>query len=393
MRGSSSALLIAVILITTCCRVLDGGVPSLIRLSDGERDYTGRLEKMSQALCWLVQRDGRLQEFEIDKLKSFKKVGTRFLPFTDSEVRSELLREFGREYEVRGTRHFLVCAARGRARHFAPIFEDVYGAFHREFTTRGFTIKEPEFPMVAIVFADRSSYLAYCKRDESPGAAAAVGYYSPRSNRIALSERPRTVQRRTGPNDNPIRTALGGSPRRCSSCAGGVVLPTIDASLESTLIHETTHQIAFNTGLHKRIGDTPRWTVEGLATLFEAPGIRNRSPGRATAARVNRERYVWYGNYRKSRRKPRSLEAFIASDAKFGSGHALDAYSEAWALTFYLFETRTTTYAKYLKRISERDPLEKYTAKQRVADFKAEFGEDIERLEGNLLRYYDRLQL
>ena len=42
-----------------------------------------------------------------------------------------------------------------------------------------------------------------------------------------------------------------------------------------TIIHEATHQTAYNVGVHKRFIAAPRWMVEGLATMFEARGVWN----------------------------------------------------------------------------------------------------------------------
>src|SRR5204863_7870023 len=126
---------------------------------------------------------------------------------------------------------------------------------------------------------------------------------------------------------NPFRLpfASGGDPAFWGSFEG---------SLKDTMIHEATHQVAFNTGLHSRVGENPKWVVEGLATVFEAPGIRSSGAGPAVKNRINRERFIWFGNYAKARRKPKSLEAFLSSDDLFKSA-VLDAYSEAWAFSFF----------------------------------------------------------
>jgi len=36
----------------------------------------------------------------------------------------------------------------------------------------------------------------------------------------------------------------------------------------STIVHEATHQIAFNCGLHTRLSDCPVWFSEGIAMYF-----------------------------------------------------------------------------------------------------------------------------
>ena len=43
----------------------------------------------------------------------------------------------------------------------------------------------------------------------------------------------------------------------------------------STIVHEATHQIAFNCGLHTRLSDCPRWFSEGIAMYFETPDLRS----------------------------------------------------------------------------------------------------------------------
>ncbi len=96
----------------------------------------------------------------------------------------------------------------------------------------------------------------------------------------------------------------------------------VEGNLHDTIVHETTHQVAFNTGLHSRIGQTPKWVIEGLATMFEAPGIRDSQKSSSPKSRINRSRYVWFGNYMQSRRKPHSLADFVGDGRPLRFGHA-----------------------------------------------------------------------
>jgi hypothetical protein len=51
-----------------------------------------------------------------------------------------------------------------------------------------------------------------------------------------------------------------------------------------TIIHEATHQTAFNVGVHRRFAAEPRWLVEGLATMFKPPAFeRDTTTRRPTA--------------------------------------------------------------------------------------------------------------
>ena len=198
--------------------------------------------------------------------------------------------------------------------------------------------------------------------------SAMLGYYLPMSNRVLLYE--------TGTLDAPT---------------SGRSLAAIPDNLRDNMVHEATYQVVYNTGLHSRIGDNPRWVVEGLATVFEAPGIRNTSSSATSKFRINRGRYIDFQNFAEKRRKLVSLEEFVASDLMLQSATS-DFYSQAWALSFYLVETRPSQYAMHLKRTAERDRLKSYSSKQRVADFKEVFDEDLEWIEVGFLRYLQRLK-
>ncbi|MBT4864774.1 MAG: DUF1570 domain-containing protein [Planctomycetaceae bacterium] len=354
-------------------------------LVEGET-HQGKVEALGENDCWLLGRDGRMIRLRLNDVKSFRRVEPKFRPYPAAEMRDRLQREFGKEYEVVGSGRYLVCAPRGRAKRYVELFDDIYRTFRVNFGARGFQLSKPEFPMVAIVLRDRKSFHAYQKVDGVPIRGQLLGYYHPVSNRVALFE-PGTVAASKDHTDwqSPI-TAL-------TLPAGFNAFGSIQAGLEDTIIHEATHQVAFNTGLHTRIGPTPRWVVEGLATVFEADGVRHRNTVGVGSAksRINRGRFIGFQNYVAKRRKSKSLESFIADDTVPGLS-ALDFYSQSWALSFYLMETRSRQYAGFLKQIAARDPLQPYTAAERVADFKTAVGNDLSRLETGFLRYFDQLK-
>jgi hypothetical protein len=342
------------------CRIAGGAEPlALLELKIGKERIEGRIAAHNDQTCWLLQRDGRLASFRTDDVTDFQEIAPRFRPYSSLDLRDQLQTEFGRDYEVRTTTHYVVVASRGEAVRYADLFERIYRQFHTYFTTRGFRITDPEFPMVAVVLPNQESFLAYCVAEGARPQPGLVGFYLPGSNRVALYD----------------RAAAGQST---------------ELDVDKTVIHEGTHQVAFNCGVHSRIGPTPLWLLEGLATLFEAEGIRKREAGGEIGDRVNPERIEWFGEYRRQRRPADSLEAFVRDDRLFKTS-ALDAYSQAWALTFYLAETRPVELAKYLKVVATRNPLEKYEGDARVKDFRDAFGRDLRFLETGMLRFYDRL--
>lgn len=331
---------------------------ALLELKIGNERMEGRIAAHDEQKCWLFRRDGQLASFLTDDVTDFHEIQPRFRPFSLIEVRDRLQTEFGRNFEVKTTIHYVVVARHGTAAGYATLFERIYRQFHTYFTTRGFHIAEPEFPLIAVVLPDEQSFIDYCVAEGAKPQAGLTGFYLTSSNRVALYDRAATGQ------------------------------STVE-DVDDTVIHEGTHQVAFNTGVHSRIGTSPQWLVEGLATLFEADRIRQRVVGTGAIDRVNPERLTWFRQYR-TRRPRNSLEAFLRTDTLFKKS-TLDAYSQAWALTFYLAESRPAEFASYLKAVAGRNPLEPYDEDARLKDFKSAFGNDLEFIELGMLRYFEHL--
>lgn len=341
---------------TTCCAEPPR---SLIDVKIGKDQFSGRVAAADEHDCWLLQRDGRLSSFHMDDVTDFSEVDPRFRPFSSIDLRDRLQTEFGRDFEVKTTSHYIVVARKGAAGRYATLFEQIYRQCHTYFGTRGFRMEEPEFPLVAIVFPDQISFAKYCRAERATPQSGVVGFYLTASNRVALYDRAATGQ-------------------------------STESDVDDTVIHEATHQVAFNTGIHSRIGQNPQWVVEGLATLFEADGMRVRQVAANVSDRINPERLEWFHKYRRQRRPAGSLEAFIREDRLFKRA-TLDAYSQAWALTFYLVESRPVEFARYLKTIAARDPLTPYDSDNRLNDFRDAFGKDLDLIENGMLRFHDRL--
>lgn len=316
----------------------------------------------SKSRVYLLGRDGRLWDFRPQEAKNFQKTKNAFESYSASHMRSELTRELGRDFEITGTGHYLVAHPRGEGNLWSQRFEDLYRSFVHFFSVRGFQLEEPEFPLVAIVWPTRNSFYQYARSDGSELPPNVLGYYSPISNRISLYD--------TGAGSN--------SPEAWKLNA-------------DTIIHEATHQTAFNTDIHRRFGNNPKWVVEGLGTLFEAPGVWDSRMYKSREDRINRGRLDDFKQYLKSKRKVGSLAEFVSSDRLYFQDPSA-AYAEAWALSFYLMETRPRQFADYLRRTVERKPFEDYTSQQRLADFTAVFGNDLRLLEAQFVREIERLK-
>src|SRR5262249_24044876 len=99
----------------------------------------------------------------------------------------------------------------------------------------------------------------------------------------------------------------------------------------ATIVHEATHQLAFNSGLQVRYADVPFWVSEGIAIYFETPNLESTKGWRNIGGvnHVNLDNFHQYA----ARRPPGSLEQLLSEDKRFrDSATAADAYAEAWAL-------------------------------------------------------------
>lgn len=353
------------------------GAERLIQVNDADSEYTGKIVALSRTECTLMDRQGRLIQLDVPKLTGMERLADRFRPDSISSFRAALTAEFGKDYDVSGTTHYLVCAPRGTADTYARLFEEIYRDVEQFYRVRGFRLRRPDVPLVAVVFATQKEFAAYCVKDMVPPSPGLQGYYSLVTNRVALFD-----------TAGAFRSASAGTTTAGRSAVG---YSAITGETASTIVHETIHQVSYNIGIHTRLGETPLWMVEGMATVLEPEAMRNRRGNQASSQRVNPARFDWFQNRYRPSRTSGSLAQLIASDQPF-QRQTLNAYSEAWALTFFLLENpaRRRNLATYLQKVTNRNSSETYTARQRLADFTEAFG-DIARLEVEFLRYMDRL--
>tara|TARA_R110002095_G_scaffold203734_2_gene185957 strand:+ start:53755 stop:54879 length:1125 start_codon:yes stop_codon:yes gene_type:complete len=357
--------------------------PSLIEMKTKNEVFVGKSIAHNDDISWMIDQTGRLSEVPLKKVTAYRRVASEFQRLPLSKMKKQLQEEFGPVFEVIATRHYLICAPRGKAKAYGGVFEDLYDSFSHYFSLRGYQVKSPEFLMVTVIFPDRDQFFAYCKKDGVRASDGLLGYYHPHTNRTALFDQ-RTATSSVELDQNQAENEIAFS--RLSTTG-----KNLTEALRDTMIHEATHQVAFNTGLHSRVGENPRWVVEGLATTFESDELRAHTGGRSkSASRINRTRLLWFTHYAQKRRGKESLQSFIRDDRLFHSS-TLDAYAEAWALTFYLVETQPARYARYLKKISERDPLKEYSAGDREQDFRTAFKTNLRTMEVNYLNFMNQL--
>ena len=332
------------------------GADWMLELTLRGEKLEGKPISWNESVVYLLGRDGRLWDFHPSEAVDFRKMPNRFRSYLPSELRARLLRELGKEYEVSGTSHYLVAHPRGQRDRWAQRFEDLYRSFVRYFSIRGFRPKTPPFPLIGIVCKDRRDFARYSARQGMSASASVAGYYGVASNRIVLYD------------------------------VGGQSASARWQENASTIIHEATHQTAFNVGVHSRYTPPPVWVAEGLATMFEAPGVYDSRHHATQAGRVNRTRLAAFRALAGSNTDSKILPEVISSDRMFRI-RPRSAYGLAWALTFYLVETQPQKYSKYLALTASRPPFIDYTEAERIEDFTSVFGTNWPMLYARLERF------
>jgi hypothetical protein len=254
------------------------------------------------------------------------------------------------------------------------LFERLLRAFLMTWKQAGWELAEPTAPLPALVFRNQQQYAAYALQDAGPEVADKAGYYSIRTNRIVLYD-----LATTGTGDT--LTSADQVERRVAAAPANV----------ATIVHEATHQIAFNCGMHTRYADTPMWLAEGLAMYCETPDLRSGS-GWRTIGKLNVMRLRRYREFSAERREDGSLRTLIQDEARFRNPETmLDAYAESWALMDYLMRDRREEFVTYLQRIAEKPRLRWDAQDMRIAEFEDAFG-SIETVEADCVAHARRLR-
>jgi hypothetical protein len=323
----------------------------------------------SQGGILLLERTGELRTIPATQLKS-RAAAAEFRPFDADELSESLRREFGDRFSIIRTKHYVICTDAGArfGEWTGKLFERLFDGFQTAWKDSGLELREPLFPMPVLIFAREQDYRDYAQRDIGP-IAVDLGYYSSQTNRIALRDLT-PAKDREKPGD------LSG---------------LVDAANVTTIVHEATHQIAFNTGFHVRLADNPMWLTEGLAMYFESPDLKNAS-GWKTTGQINRGRLQQYRDYSRNRRQPGSIETLVTGNERLSRPEtAADAYAESWLLTHFLIRQRREQYVSYIQKLQTKGPLDFGTPESRLAEFREAFGDDLGRLEKQFSSYAARM--
>jgi hypothetical protein len=335
---------------------LDGRI--VVEAADG-----GVLFQTRDSALWIVQPEEQVGR-STDEVP--------YAPLGRTELSAAMLKELPPGFETYETKHYLICfnTSRTYAQWCGALFERLYAGFTNFWSNRGFKPTEPEHKLVAFVFADRASYARYAGLELGPKVDSIIGYYSLRTNRMTMYDLTGTAG---------TSAARGNAAQITRTLARPEAAGTV-----ATIVHEATHQLAFNCGLHSRYADIPLWLSEGMAVYFETPDL-GKDNGWGTIGALNQNRLLTFVAYAQ-RRPPDSLLSLLRENTRMQDPKtAVEAYAEAWALNYFLLKKKRAQYQAYMQTLAAKKPLVSTSPDERLAEFRAAFGDDLGQLDREFL--------
>ncbi len=350
-----------------------------VRASDASCDVVEGFIKAEAADGGVLveQMNGELCLFQPDIIVSRKAIPAP-IPFESSqEMGQAILGELPPGFNILTTKHYIFCfnTRRQYAQWTASLFERLNDSFINYWKRAGCDIETPKQPLVVIIFSDRKEYEKYSTGDLTATSHQVVGYYNLLTNRVTTFDLTGSEALRPFTQSNTFNT-------------GNLLAHPAAANLVATLIHEGTHQMAFNCGLHQRLAPIPLWVCEGIATYFETPDLATPRGWHAIGG-VNHPRRQQFLKLHKQG----WLQNIVENDQSFRhSDAATDAYAQAWATTAFLMKTKKELFVKYLSTLSTKKACQPDTKEQRIKDFEQTFGSPDKDMEQDIAAFVTRMR-
>lgn len=342
-------------------RTLDGHI--LIEASDG-----GLL---------FETRDTGYHLLQPDQIQDRRPLEGKFEVFARADLQRHLLNEFP-GFDAYSTANYLIIhnTSRQYAEWCGGLYERLHRAFLNYWKTRGIRLQTPEYPLVAVVFRSRADYEKYALADIGPAAKAILGYYNIQTNRVVMFDL-------TG-----VERATSGQRLTTVDQINRILMQPAAERTVATIVHEATHQISYNCRLQTRLAGNPKWLSEGMAIFFETPDLSSRR-GWAGIGKVHP---LHLTNFKNRGVGQGGVRRIVVDDSVFQRQETAGvAYSQAWALVYFLQKTKSREFAAYVRGLSELPPLAEEQPDQRLARFEEAFGE-IDELEQKFLATMSRLR-
>ncbi len=319
-----------------------------------------------------VQRaDGWIETIHQPDVISLEKTGETFKPMTHEELSQLISEEAGRTFQTlfHPKSHFLIVydTSEAYALWCQKLLDNLYVGFDKYQEKRDLHLPEPEFPMPVIIFSNRQEFEDYARRiDDIKHVDGILAYYNRLSNRIVLYDQ------------SGIETALKGQKKqgKTSQIIEEILSRPQAAENVSAIIHEATHQIAFNRKMFHRTGPQALWMVEGLSLVFETPDARSSTGwSRRNSQITPNSHYLGRLKDYFAHAGETPIQDIIQLE-QFTPEKMSDQYALSWGLFHYLNVKEPEKLTQYIQRVQEKKLYEDYAPEDRLHDFESIFGDD-----------------
>ncbi len=330
----------------------------------------------------LLTPDGQLWTLQPEDIVARSHASQSMQALSSEEIYAKVKLQAADGFKVHKTTHYVIIYNTNDiyAQWVGEMYEGVYRKFHNFWKSKKVELEEPRFPLVALVFNTKEAYLAFAEREIGETAGALIGYYNMQTNRMTSFDM-------TGVAGLALNGGRFSSTQMINQAFSQ---PGAERTL-ATNVHEAVHQLSFNTGLQVRLADNPLWFSEGMAMFFETPDTSSARGG-ATVGKINYHNLRLFANYL-PKRPADSLTTLVSDDSRLQDPKtANDAYSESWALTYFLLKTKSKAYVGYLESLRALPPLVDSSPRDRIATFKQHFGDDLKKLDTDFIAFMRKLR-
>ena len=257
--------------------------------------------------------------------------------------------------------------------------------------------EEPSEPLAVVVFATRDGFDAYAAtlRGDRPWGDGnkPVGFFDHGSNRSFVFDMTDVEASRVANADGvATRQGVDFSWRKLNAEARSIKSRDGSGNNTSTIVHEISHQLAYNYGVFSLYQRQPDWVVEGMATTFEptnddAPlGWRFRNVFPVNEARLRD--FVTAAN---DDANISILDEVVSSD-RFEDELSVAGYGASWALFYYCYRKKTQELKRYIELLKKRPPRKVYSEDERMEEFQQCFG-DLDAFKKQFVRFVRELNV
>jgi hypothetical protein len=346
------------------------------------------------------------------------------LPTLSPDEKTGVLKVLPSKSLYKESSHYAVASSASKAytKKYSVLFERVRKGFYKYFESRGFDLNRHTTKLEAVIFKDEASFKKFARSSGMGGPTA--GFYTTRTNRLyfydsSLSQSAKSSEaslKRFKDHLDTIKKQKKQAEKAKNSRAvkhygefyrkelkrykkyKKELSSSIDDFNKGITIHESVHQLCYNSGLLHISDLNPEWLVEGLAMLFEDPAVwQGRHVGKGNKQRVESlARAIKAGRQIKLVPMVSSQTQLIARrDPHF-------AYASSWALIHFFivgkFRKYKAPFFEYLKGVRAMTKgmtgRKRHSAKEaetkQLKLFREKFG-DVNKLEKEFRAYVKKL--